>query len=69
MRITFKKVDDDQARDLTVRLGDGLPPEHLARFVGESVAQLDLAALYATDGSRGGAPSAPEMLLGLLFSG
>jgi len=48
MRRTCKKVDDDQARDRTVRLGDGRRPEHLARFVGESVAQRDLAALDAT---------------------
>jgi len=30
-----------------VRLGDCLPPDHLARFVVDSVAQLDLSALYA----------------------
>lgn len=69
MSRTFKKVDYDQALDLTVRLGDCLPPEHLARFVVDSVAQLDLAALYAKYGSRGGEPYAPEMLLGLLLYG
>jgi len=69
MSRTFKKVDYDQALDLTVRLGDCLPPEHLARFVVDSVAQLDLSALYAKYGSRGGEPYAPEMLLGLLLYG
>ncbi|HEY1353093.1 MAG TPA: hypothetical protein VGF67_26055 [Ktedonobacteraceae bacterium] len=69
MKRTFKTVNDEQALDLTVRLGDGLPPEHLARFVVDSVALLDLSALDARDGSRGGEPSAPEVLLGLLFSG
>jgi transposase len=69
MSRTFKKVDYDQALDLTVRLGDCLPPEHLAHFVVDSVAQLDLAALYAKYGSRGGEPYAPEMLLGLLLYG
>src|SRR6266700_3670418 len=39
----FKKVDDDQA--------------------------LDLSALYAKYGSRGGEPYAPELLLGLLLYG
>jgi len=29
----FKKGDYDQALDLTVGLGDCLPPEHLVRFV------------------------------------
>ena len=59
----------EQALDLTVRLGDCLPPEHLARFVVDSVALLDLSALYAHYGSRGGEPYAPEVLLGLLFYG
>jgi transposase len=58
MKRTFKMVDYDQALDLTVRLGDGLPPEHLARFVVDSVALLDLSALSARYGSRGGEPYA-----------
>src|SRR6266581_2220557 len=65
----FKKVDYDQALDLTVRLGDCLPPDHLARFVVDRVAQLDLSALYAHYGPRGGEPYAPEVLLGLLLYG
>jgi len=69
MSRTFKTVDYAQALDLTVRLGDCLPPTHLARFVVDSVALLDLSALYAKYGSRGGDPYAPEMLLGLLLYG
>jgi transposase len=69
MSRTFKTVDYDQALDLTVRLGDCLPPGHLARFVVDSVALLDLSALYAHYGSRGGEPYAPEVLLGLLLYG
>src|SRR6266702_6838168 len=69
MSRTFKTVDYDQALDLTVRLGGCLPPDHLARFVVDSVAQLDLSALYAHYGTRGGEPYAPEVLLGLLLSG
>src|SRR2546430_12347832 len=69
MKRTFKTVDYDQALDLTVRLGDCLPPDHLARFVVDSVAQLDLSALYAHYGTRGGEPYAPEVLLGLLLYG
>jgi hypothetical protein len=37
MSRTFKKVDSDRVLDLTVRLGDCLPPNHLARFVVDSV--------------------------------
>jgi transposase len=69
MSRTFKKVNYDQALDLTVRLGDCLPPDHLARLVVDSVAQLDLSALYAHYGPRGGEPYAPEVLLGLLLYG
>ena len=69
MKRTFKTVDYDQALDLTVRLGDCLPPDHLARFVVDSVAQQDLWALYAHYGPRGGEPYAPEVLLGLLLYG
>jgi transposase len=66
---TFKTVDYEAVLDLTVRLGDCLPPEHLARFVVDAVAQLDLRAIYARYGVRGGEPYAPEILLGLLFYG
>ena len=69
MKRTFKTVDYDQALDLSIRLGDCLPPDHLARFVVDSVALLDLSALYAHYGSRGGEPYAPEVLLGLLLYG
>ena len=60
MKRRFKKVDYEQELDLTVRLEDCLPPDHLARFVVNSVAQ---------HGPRGGEPYAPEVLLGLLLYG
>jgi transposase len=69
MKRPFTTVDDDQALDLTVRLGDGLPPNHLARFVVDSVAQRDLSARSAHSGTCGGEPSASEVMLGLLLSG
>jgi transposase len=50
-------------------LGDCLPPDHLARFVVDSVGLLDLSPLYARYGARGGEPYAPEVLLGLLLYG
>ncbi len=62
-------MDYNAALDLTVRLGDCLPPDHLARFVVDSVALLDLSGLYAHYGSRGGEPYAPEGLLALLLYG
>ena len=69
MSRTFRTADYVATLDLQVRLGDCLPPEHLARFVVDSIAQLDLSVLYARYGERGGDPYAPEVLLGLLFYG
>jgi len=65
----FKTADYDATLDVTVRLGDCLPPDHLARFVVDIIAQLDLAAIYARYSMRGGQPYAPEILLALLFYG
>jgi transposase len=65
----FKTADYDATLDVTVRLGDCLPPDHLARFVVDTIAQLDLASIYARFAARGGQPYAPEILLGLLFYG
>jgi transposase len=65
----FKTVDYQAALDVRVRLGDCLPPDHLARFVVDAVAQLDLSPIYARYGSRGGEPYAPEILIGLVFYG
>ncbi len=69
MSRAFRTADYEQTLNLTIRLGDCLPPDHLAYFVVDCVAQLDLSALYARYGKRGGAPYAPEVLLGLLFYG
>jgi len=65
----FKTADYDATLDVTVRLGDCLPPDHLARFVVDLIAQLDLSAMYARYSTRGGQPYAPEILLALLFVG
>src|SRR5450432_3119230 len=62
----FKTPDYEATLDTSVRLGDCLPQDHLARFVVDIVAQLDLKPFYARYGQRGGAPYAPEILLALL---
>jgi transposase len=69
MSRSFKTADYDATLDVTVRLGDCLPPDHLARFVVDTIAQLDLSAIYARYAPRGGQPYAPELLLALLFVG
>lgn len=65
----FKTADYDATLNLTIRLQDALPPNHLARFMVDVIAQLDLSPIYAHYGERGGEAIAPEILLGLLFYG
>ncbi|KAG8526091.1 uncharacterized protein KY384_000083 [Bacidia gigantensis] len=63
----FRTVDYEATLKTSVRLEECLPEDHLARFIVDIVAQLDLEPLYAHYGKRGGQPYAPEILLGLLF--
>ena len=65
----FKTADYAATLEVTVRLGDCLPPEHLARFVVDALVQMDLSGIYARYGNRGGEAYAPEILVGLLFYG
>jgi transposase len=65
----FKTVDYEAALEQTVSLREALPANHLARFVVELVAQLDLSGIYERYGSRGGEAYAPVVLLALLFYG
>ena len=65
----FKTVDYEAALDQTVSLREALPANHLARFVVELVAQLDLTSIYERYGARGGEAYAPAVLLALLFYG
>lgn len=66
---TFKTADYATTLKLTVSLEDAVPPNHLARFIVDVIAQLDLGAIYARYGERGGEAIAPEVLLALLFYG
>ena len=63
----FKTPDYKSTLNQVIKLGDALPPSHLARFVVDIIAQLDVSGLYARYAPRGGVPLAPEVLLGLLF--
>jgi len=65
----FKTADYEAALDVQVSVREVLPASHLARFVVEMVAALDLSSLYARYSTRAGEPFAPEILLGLLFYG
>jgi len=65
----FKTADYEAALDVQVSVREVLPASHLARFVVEMVAELDLSSLYARYSTRAGEPFAPEILLGLLLYG
>jgi len=65
----FKTANYEETLNQTIRLGDALPPDHLARFVVEIVSQLDLVRIYGQNAPVGGEAFAPEILMGLLFYG
>jgi transposase len=65
----FKTVNYEKTLELKISLGEALPPNHLARFVVEIIAQLDLRPIYEQFAPVGGVAYAPEILLGLLFYG
>ena len=65
----FKTPDYESTLNQTITLRDALPPTHLARFVVDIVAQLDLSSIYARYAALGGVAIAPEILLALLFYG
>ena len=65
----FRNANYEETLNQTIRLGDALPNNHLARFVVDIIAQLDLSQVYAQYGPTGGEAIAPEILLGLLFYG
>jgi transposase len=67
MSRVFKTPNYESTLNQVVKLGDALPPSHLARFVVDIIAQVDLSCIYAQYAAVGGAPIAPEVLLGLLF--
>jgi transposase len=65
----FRTANYEETLKQTIRLGEALPPDHLARFVVDIVAQLDLSRIYGQYAPIGGEALAPEILLGLLFYG
>src|SRR4030066_355392 len=65
----FKRPDYATTLQTSIQLGEALPPNQLARFVVDVIAQLDVSKLYARYAPEGGEAIAPEILLGLLFYG
>jgi len=65
----FKTPDYEATLNAPISLREAVPAQHLARFVVDIVAQLDLSKIYAGYAEQGGEATAPEALLGLLFYG
>lgn len=65
----FKQADYETTANTAIRLGEALPANHLARFVVDVVAQLDLRPIYQKYKAVGGVAIAPSVLLSLLFYG
>lgn len=65
----FVQIDRDTAYLLPPSVQEWLPEDHLARFIVETVEQLDLAELDRQYAGRGMAAFPPAMLLALLFYG
>lgn len=65
----FIEADRHQYSLLPAAIDDWLPQNHLARFVVEAVEMLDLSAIYACYGARGGRAYGPKLMVSLLFYG
>ena len=65
----FVPVDRQTGYLLPPSVEDWLPEDHLARFVVEVIAQMDLSELSRAYAGRGMAAHQPEVLLGLLVYG
>ena len=70
MAINLREVDRDQLYLLPPSVTDWLPEDHLAFFVLDVVAELDLGPFYADyrDDDRGGAAYDPAVTLAVLLS-
>lgn len=62
-------ADYEESLNQVIRLAEALPPSHLARFVVDIIAQLDLREFYKQYSNQGGALFSVQILLGLLFYG
>lgn len=69
MKRKFKTPNYEKTLELQISLGAVLPADHLARFIVDVVAELDLSDIYEQYSDQGAPPYAPEIMLGLLFYG
>ena len=65
----FRSLDRETLWLLPPSIQDWLPGDHLARFIADVVAKLDLSMIRAQYAGRGSEAYQPEMMIGLLFYG
>ena len=65
----FRPLDRDTLFLFPPSVQDWLPEDHLARFIAEIVAKLDMSSLRAQYAGRGREAYQPEMMVALLFYG
>ena len=65
----FRTVNYEESLKQMISLEEVLPVGHLARFVVDIIAQLDISQIYQQYAPEGGEAIAPEILLGMLFYG
>ena len=65
----FRPIDRDTGFLMPPSVDEWLPEKHLARFVVEVIAGLDLRAMLGRDRGSGEASYHPSVLLGLLVYG
>jgi transposase len=65
----FRTVNYEERLKQMINLEEVLPVDHLARFVVDIIAQLDVSQIYKQYAPEGGEAIAPEILLGMLFYG
>lgn len=65
----FRPIDRDTGLLMPPSVDEWLPQRHLARFVVEVIAGLDLRAMTGSYRGSGAAPYHPQLLLGLLVYG
>jgi len=65
----FKTADYEATLNLTITLREALPPDHLARYIVDLVAQMDFSKFHARYAESGGPPYAPELMFSLLLYG
>lgn len=69
MKRKFKTPNYEETLELQISLREVLPADHLARFIVDVVAEVDLSEIYEQYSDQGAPPYAPEIMLGLLFYG